>query len=51
MPLSRITRDAGRIRAGIALGGEVGRALAPRLLALSAPAERTEAASVAQSAS
>jgi predicted patatin/cPLA2 family phospholipase len=55
MPLSRITRDAGRIRAGIALGQEVGRALGPRLLALCAPAERSEAApappGLAQSAS
>jgi predicted patatin/cPLA2 family phospholipase len=34
MPLSRFTRDAARIRAGIALGGEVGRAIAPRLLSL-----------------
>jgi predicted patatin/cPLA2 family phospholipase len=42
MPLSRITRDAGRIRAGIALGKEVGRALAPRLRALCEPGERAE---------
>jgi predicted patatin/cPLA2 family phospholipase len=33
MPLSRFTRDAGRLRAGIALGGEVGRKLAADLLA------------------
>ncbi|HTV25766.1 MAG TPA: patatin-like phospholipase family protein [Polyangiaceae bacterium] len=42
MPLSRFTRDAPRIRAGIALGEEVGRAIAPRLLGLPAclPSER-----------
>jgi predicted acylesterase/phospholipase RssA len=34
MPLSRFSRDAASIRAGIALGAEVGRALAPRLLRL-----------------
>jgi predicted patatin/cPLA2 family phospholipase len=33
MPLSRFTRDAGRLRAGIALGQEVGRRLAADLLA------------------
>jgi hypothetical protein len=32
MPLSRFTRDAGRIKAGIALGREVGRTLARELL-------------------
>jgi predicted patatin/cPLA2 family phospholipase len=48
MPLSRITRDAGRIRAGIALGREVGRALAARLLAL--PGALTRAEVVAPSA-
>jgi hypothetical protein len=31
MPLSRFTRDAGRIRAGIALGQEVGQRLAADL--------------------
>jgi predicted patatin/cPLA2 family phospholipase len=55
MPLSRITRDAGRIRAGIALGQDVGRALAPRLAALCAPAACANAsvamATAAQSAS
>jgi predicted patatin/cPLA2 family phospholipase len=39
MPLSRFTRDAGRIRAGIALGQEVGRRLAAHL----AEAEATAA--------
>jgi predicted patatin/cPLA2 family phospholipase len=34
MPLSRFSRDVGSIRAGIALGVEVGRRLAPELLAL-----------------
>jgi predicted patatin/cPLA2 family phospholipase len=33
MPLSRFTRDAGRLRAGIALGQDVGRRLAADLLA------------------
>jgi hypothetical protein len=31
LPLSRFTRDAGRMRAGIELGREVGRGLAQRL--------------------
>ena len=31
MPLSRFTRDAARIRAGITLGEEVGRSIAPKL--------------------
>jgi hypothetical protein len=35
LPLSRFTRDAARIRAGIALGQEVGRRLAADLAALS----------------
>lgn len=53
MPLSRITRDAGRIRAGIALGQEVGKALARRLAPLvAAPCVTAPAAeSAAQSAS
>jgi hypothetical protein len=34
MPLSRFSRDAASLRAGIALGQEVGGALAPKLLNL-----------------
>jgi predicted acylesterase/phospholipase RssA len=34
MPLTRFTRDAGTLRAGIAIGQEVGRRLAPELLSL-----------------
>jgi predicted patatin/cPLA2 family phospholipase len=37
LPLTRFTRDAGRIRAGIALGKEVGRRLAADLRALITP--------------
>lgn len=46
MPLSRFSRDAASIRAGIALGEEVGRQLAPKLLALPActPSELAAAA-------
>jgi predicted acylesterase/phospholipase RssA len=45
MPLSRFSRDAASIRAGIALGEEVGRAIAPKLLSLPecTPAERDAA--------
>lgn len=34
MPLTRFSRDAGTLRAGIAIGQEVGRRLAPELLSL-----------------
>jgi len=46
MPLSRFTRDAARIRAGIALGAEVGRTIAPRLSSLPEclPSERARGA-------
>ena len=48
MPLSRFTRDAPSIRAGIALGEEVGRTIAPRLLSLPEclPSERAASAAL-----
>jgi predicted patatin/cPLA2 family phospholipase len=52
MPLSRFSRDAASIRAGIALGEQVGRALAPELLRLPecAPSELDAARAAAAGA-
>jgi predicted patatin/cPLA2 family phospholipase len=52
MPLSRFSRDAATIRAGIAVGDEVGRALAPKLARLPecTPAELARAGAAELSA-